>query len=182
VRRQEQLPLGVVLERREVDNPWTDYAWKAVAVIPGAGSLDPRGEWRILESGPDWVRYHAGTLSLELFPKETEGYKVNLSQHPPRVFVGMRSGEDMESSHDLVPFIVTVCPYEAQDYLDSGEEQVEPVAMPDGVIGFLRAFIDQHHVDEPFVKRKRKPADSGDSSFGRRPQIGSPRRMNGHDD
>ena len=182
MRGQEQLPLGVVLERRKVDNPWTDYAWKAVAVIPGAASLDPRGEWRVLGSGPDWVRYHAGTLPLELFRKETEGYKVNLSQHPPRVFVAMRSGADMESSHDLVPFLVTACPYEAQDYLDSGEEQVEPVAMPDGVIGFLRAFIDRHHVDEPFVKRKRKPAATGDSSFGRRPQTGSPRRMNGHDD
>lgn len=177
--KQERLPLGVVLERREVDHPWVEHAWKAVAVIPGAGSLDPRGEWQVLGSGEGWVHYHAGTLSLELFRKETEGYKVNLSQDPPRVFIGLRAGEDMESAHDLVPFLVTACPYEAQDYMDSGEEQVEAVTMPDGVIGFVQAFIEQHHVDEPFYKRKRKPAETGDTSFGRRARIAPERRAKG---
>ena len=176
---QARMPLGVVLERRKVDSPWIDYAWKPVAVIPGAASLDPRGEWRDLGSGEGWVRYHAGTLPLELFRRETEGYKVNLSQDPPRVFVGLRAGEDMDSAHDLVPFLVTACPYEAQDYLDSGEEQVEAVAMPDGVVGFVQAFIERHHVDEPFYKRKRKPADAGDGAFGRRPTIDPSRGTKG---
>lgn len=179
MQRNERLPLGVVLERREIDNPWMDYAWKPVAVIPGAKGLDPCGEWMVLTEGEDWVHYHAGTLHLELFRKETEGYKVNLSQEPPRVFVVLRSGEDMDCEHDLVPFLVTVCPYEAQDYLDSGDETVEPVVMPDGVIAFVQAYIDQHHVDEPFKKRKRKRADSGDDSFGSRPLATPPRRGNG---
>lgn len=169
MRKQESLPLGVVLERRRIDNPWQDYTWKPVAVIPGAGPCDPRGEWPVLAGGKDWAQFHAGTLMLELFRKETEGYKVNLSQQPPRLFVGLRSGEDMDSDHEVVPFLVTACPYEAQDYLDSGEDQVDAVAMPDAVIAFVQDFIDRHHVDEPFRKRKRTRAESGDEAFARRP-------------
>ena len=179
MRRQEQLPLGVVLERRRIDNPWQDYTWKPVAVVPGAAAMNPQDDWTVLAAGEDWTHFHAGTLPLQLFRKETEGYKVNLSQEPPRVFVGLRSGADMEARHDLVPFLVTVCPYEAQDYLDSGDDVVEPVAMPEGVIAFVKAYIDQHHVDEPFYKRTRKRHESGDESFGRRAPRGAPRGPGG---
>lgn len=180
VPKQETLPLGVVLERRRLDNPWQDFDWQPVAVIPGARPLDPRGEWIALTQGEGWARYHAGTLPLELFRKETEGYKVNLSQDPPRLFLVLRGGEDVDCAHDLVPFLVTACPYEAQDYLDSGEETVEAVLMPEGVVAFVQAYIDRHHVDEPFRKRKRKRYDSGDESFGRRPLAAAGRRGNGH--
>lgn len=176
MRNQEQLPLGIVLERRRIDNPWQDHTWQPVAVIPGAPALDPRGEWTLLAGGEGWARFHAGTLVLELFRKETEGYRMNLSQEPPRLFVVLRKGEDMDSSHDQVPFLATACPYEAQDYLDSGDEVVEPVAMPDSVIAFVQAYIDQHHVDEPFHKRKRKRHDTDDENFNRAPpRLGGPR-------
>ncbi len=127
---RESLQLGIVLERRRLDNPWQDFDWRPVAVIPGAPACDPEGAWRGLGEGEDWIRYHGGTLSLELFRSETEGYKVNLSNDPPRVFVVLRSGEDAEGAHDVVPFLVTACPYEAQDYLDSGEDIIEGVPMP----------------------------------------------------
>ena len=179
--KQEQLPLGIVLERRDIDNPWQDHAWRPVAVFPGAPALDPRAGWPKLAEGEGWAHFHAGTLVLELFRRETEGYKVNLSQRPPSLFVVLRSGEDMDCDHDMVPFLVTACPYEAQDYLDSGDELIEAVAMPEGVAAFVQAYIDAHHVDEPFIKRKRKRHHGGDAGFGRR---GAPqgRRGNGRHD
>ena len=155
--KQETLPLGVVLERRRSDHPWADHTWHPVAVLPGAPPCDPKGDWTVLREEEGVTRYHAGTLPLDLFPRETEGYKVNLSQVPPRLFVVLRSGEDADSAHEVVPFLVTVCPYEAQDYLDSGEELVEAVTMPPDVAAFVQAYVDQHHVDEPFYKRKRTP-------------------------
>ncbi len=170
---QESLPLGVVLERRRVEHPWKDHDWRPVAVIPGAPARDPEGEWRTLNEGEDWVHFHSGTLPLELFRRETEGYKFNLSQDPPRIFVVLRSGEDADCEHDVVPFLVTACPYEAQDYLDSGEEIVEAVTMPPGVIAFVQAYIDRHHVDEPFKKRKRKRHDAEGEVFARRPHTGA---------
>ena len=178
MKAQESLPLGVVLERRRIDHPWQDFDWRPVTVIPGAPALDPEGAWRMLAEGEDWVHYHSGTLTLELFRRETEGYKVNLSNDPPRVFVILRSGEDMGSAHDVVPFLVTACPYEAQDYLDSGEDIVEGVPMPDVVLAWVHDFVDKHHVDEPFKKRKQKRHDPEEVGFGRKAPIA--RRRNGH--
>ncbi|WP_420348884.1 DUF3305 domain-containing protein [Pelagibius sp.] len=167
----EVLPLGVVVERRRIDHPWKDWAWKPVAVIPGAPPLDPETDWTVLREGEGWVHYHCGTLPLELFRRETEGYKVNLSQEPPQIFVLLRSEDDPESPHEFLPFLVTASPYEAQDYLDSGEEIVEGVPMPPDLVAFVQAFVDAHHVDEVFHKRKRQKARSGDDAFSRQAPV-----------
>ena len=176
---QESLPLGVIVERRRIDNPWKEHSWRPVAVFTGAAPRDPAGDWAELRHGADWAQYHAGTLPLELFRRETQGYRLNLSQEPPRLFVVMRTGEAADSRHEVVPFLVTACPHEAQDYLDSGEEIVEPVAMPPEVIAFVQAYVDTYHVDEPFRKRKRKGHREAGESFARRPRVG--RRDDGTD-
>jgi hypothetical protein len=168
IKGQERLPLGVVVERREIENRWIKHRWTVVAVVPGAPPLDPRAEWRELASGEGWVHFHAGTLPLSLYPRETEGYRLNLSQQPPRLFVVLRDGADMDSRHDRVAALVTACPYEAQDYLDSGEEQVEAVTMPEAVAAFVSDFVERHHVDERFEKRKRKRWAERSAAPGRR--------------
>ena len=165
---EARLPLGVVLERRKLDNPWRDHSWRPVAVIPGAAAMDPAGDWSLMQSGEGWDHYHAGTLSLSLFRGETEGYRTNLSQEPPRLFVVLRDQDETGSEHDYVPFLVTACPYEAQDYADSGDDMVEPVVMPAAVVAFVQGFIDRHHVDEPFRKRKRKRWSADGGGVGRR--------------
>lgn len=174
--KSESVPLGVVIERRRSDHRWSNDIWRPVAVFTGAPDLDPRGPWTRMREGEGWVQFHGGTLTLELFRAETEAYKVNLSQNPPRVFVLLRREDDPESAHDFVPFLVTASPYEAQDYLDSGEEIVEPVAMPEEVIAFTQAFIEAHHVEEVFTKRKRKKAAAGDDLFSPRPRVEPPPR------
>ncbi len=168
VEGHKELALGVVLERRKLDNPWHDHSWRPVAVIPGAPPGDPAGDWKLLRSGEDWQHFHAGTLTLELYPGETEGYRTNLSQEPPRLFVVLRGQDEADSAHEFQPFLVTACPYEAQDYLDSGDDIVEPVAMPEAVVAFVQAYIDRHHVDEPFQKRKRKRWSEQEGGVGRR--------------
>ena len=178
----ESMPLGVVVERRRIDHPWKDFAWRPVAVIPGAPALDPAAEWTVLREGEDWIQYHCGTLPLELFRRETEGYKVNLTQEPPQIFVLLRSEEEPESRHEFLPFLVTASPYEAQDYLDSGEEIVEAVVMPPDLIAFVQAFVDEHHVDEVFHKRRRQKARSGDDAFSRPAPVSRPRAGRGSAD
>jgi hypothetical protein len=44
--------------------------------------------------------------------------------------------------------------------------------MPEGLIAWVQAFVERHHVDEPFVKRKRKRAKGGD---GEEERFASPR-------
>ncbi len=149
---RDSLPVGVVLERREIDNPWQSHSWHSVEVIPGA---PPVKQWRKLGEGEGWTRYHAATLEVELFVGETEGYRYNLSNAMPAVYVVLRPNDEGET--DVEPFLATVCPYEAQDYQESADETVDPVPMPDDMIAWVGRFVDQHHVEVPFHKRKRKP-------------------------
>lgn len=146
------MPLGVVLERRPIDHPWADWSWRAVAVIPGAGPVETPRE---LINDASHARFHVATLALGLHRKETEGYRVNLSQPRPTIFVGLRPGSGDDEAPE--PFVVTVCPYEAEDYEIGGEERVDAVPMPPEVAALVGHFVDRHHVEEPFVKRKRQP-------------------------
>lgn len=162
----DSVPLGVVVERRRLDSPWQDHAWRSIAVVPGA---PPVTGWRRLRDGDDWAHFHAATLELELHGKETEGYRANLAQAAPAVYVVLRPAEG-DDAHEVAPFLVTACPYEAQDYDDSGEEIVDAVPMPDDVRAWVQAFVDRHHVEVPFKKRKREPHDAraGEPARGRR--------------
>lgn len=178
VKSKASLPLGVVVERRAVDNPWIDHAWRATGVIAGAPALSPHADWTPMRQGEGWAQFHAGTLALELFPMETDGYCLNLAQTPPRVFVVLRKSEDPGTPHEIVPFHVTACPFEAQEYLD-GDELVEAVAMPDLVVGFLRDFVERHPRPEAFKKRRRKAWKDGEQREAAAP--GKPLEEGGDD-
>ena len=151
-RNSERLRVGIVLERRRIAHAWQEHAWRAVEIVPGAPDIAAP---RPLGDGEGWARWHLATLDLELFPRETEGYRYNLSQAVPAVWVLWRhENEDSERRPEV--FHVTVCPYEAQDYLDGGDVNVEAVALPDVVAHWMRSYIARYHVDEPFEKRRRK--------------------------
>lgn len=147
----DKIDVGVVLERRDTTNQWIDHGWHLVGVLPGAG---PVGDWLELARGEGWVRYHAGTLPLEIFSGETEGYKYNLSLDPPVVYVVL--DPEAEGAHETEASLVTVCPYEAQDYLDASENEVQSTPMPPAIASWLADFVERHHVDVPFKKRRRK--------------------------
>ena len=150
----QSLDIGVVLERRDVDHPWKDYDWRAVSVQTDVAVFGDDGAWHEIARGDGWVRYLTAPLTLQVYVRETEGYKYNLSNDVPAVYIVWR--EDDDSPAGISPFHATVCPYEAQSYLDGDEEQVESIAMPPDVAAWLAAFVDANHVDEPFHKRKRK--------------------------
>lgn len=162
----DSMPLGVVVERRKSDHPWGEDIWRPVAVIPGAGPIET---WQELAVDSRVARLHIATLPLNLYRRETEAYRYNVSNEPPVVYVILRRGEDAGVEAPVVAHLVTASPYEAQDYLDGGDEIVEGVTMPPGVIAWVQAFIDTHHVDEPFRKRKRKRHDPEQAAFSRRP-------------
>lgn len=159
--RSIRMALGVVVERRELDNRWQRWAWKPVALIPGA---PPVTAWRELVRGERFVRWHAATLPLELHRTETEGYRANLSGKVPAIYVGLRARSGDE--HEYAPSLVTASPYEAACY---SEDIVEAVPMPEGLIAWIQDFVYRHHVDEPFQKRKRdKAKPAGDRGQAKR--------------
>jgi hypothetical protein len=100
---------------------------------------------------------------------ETEGYLVNLSQVPPVVYVVLRRGETTDEM-EIEPFHATVCPYEAMSYGESGEEIVEGVPMPTEVHDWVKEFVATHHVEAPFVKRKKSGRATPDAQPPRSPR------------
>ncbi|MEL6265336.1 MAG: DUF3305 domain-containing protein [Pseudomonadota bacterium] len=154
--RYETIGVGVVMRRQPGRTRWQRWIWRVTAILPGAAPA----AWRLMRreevAGGEAEEYHAATLPVTLWRKETEAYRVALAADPPTAYVVLRPNEGQApEAYPLVPFCVTASPFEAQDYADSGEEQVEPVPMPPAMIGWVSAFIDRHHVEEAFRKRRR---------------------------
>jgi Protein of unknown function (DUF3305) len=158
------MPLSVVIERRASKSDWPGDLWRPIGVLPKTGT-EPG---RLLVSGEGWAHYHGGTLDLELFRGETEGYLTNLTQDPPVVFVVLRRNED-DAGLDYRPFLITACPYEAMGYAAGGDDIVEGVPMPPDVMVWVRDFVTAHHVEVPFKKRKNKPHE--DDYGGRKSRL-----------
>jgi hypothetical protein len=148
--RYEILPLGVVMRRTPGATRWARWAWKAVAVLPGAADAD----WREIRREGDAVDYHASTLPLELHGAETDAYLHGLAAQTPSIYVILRESEQLNGA-PLDAVLVTASPYEAQDYADSGEDIVEKVPMTEGLVAYVQQFVDKHHVEEEFKKRRR---------------------------
>jgi hypothetical protein len=160
IQDSERLRVGILLERR---HPWQEHAWHAAGIVPGAPEIEAP---LLVQQGAGWARYHIATLDIELFPRETEGYRYNLSQDRPVVYVLWRhADEDIGQEPEV--FHVTVCPYEAQDYLDGGDVTVEGVPVPDLVAHWMQGYIARHHVDAPFEKRRRKRHAATNNQWGK---------------
>jgi len=163
--RRLSLSVGVIVAREDSDNQWQDHVWRVAGVVIGA---DPQDTWREIDRGPGVVHYFAGTRELEVFRKETEAYQVNLENKVPVVYVVMRENDDFDGP-PLDLHLVTVSAYEAQDYLDTGEEIVDTVPMPEPLIAWVQRYVDRNHVEEKFVKRKRDDVRIEDHKFGQEP-------------
>ena len=161
---RETIPVGIVIERREIDNPWQDYTWAPVAIIPGAPPMETTDEWKELQHGDGWVHYHAGTLELELFSGETDGYRTNLSNPQPYVYIVLTPGEETDEP-EIVPFLATLSPHEAACYNEDSDQIVEGVPMPQEMVAWVSEFVDKHHVEVPFKKRKQKSHFSRKTGF-----------------
>lgn len=143
------LPLGIVLRKSPGVTRWARWVWKAVAVLPGAGPAS----WRELRRDGDVVEYHAATVPLELWRTDTEAYRTELSTKIPSIYVVMRETPDVPQGLEVV--LATASPFDGQDYADNGEDIVELVPMPPALIALLEDWIEQHHVEEKFIKRQR---------------------------
>ena len=160
-----EMPLGIVIRRAPGVTRWVKWSWKAVGVLPGAAPA----EWRVMREEGGVTEFHAATCQLELHGAETEAYLHGLSTKVPSIYVVLR--ESQKDSRPLDVLLATASPYEAQDYADSGEEIVEKVPMPEGLMAWIRDFVETHHEEEEFKKRRRDKKDIGQVVDG----IGDPR-------
>jgi hypothetical protein len=148
-----QIPVGVVVERRKAQSPWIDFTWRPATVLPGAPDTAP---WTQLSADGDAATFYAGATEVALYRTDTAHYRDNLASGSPALWVALRPTGG-EPPFDLIA--VTADPAEGEGYTQNGDHLVEPVPMPESVRAVVEAFVAEHHVERPFVKRKRDRAD-----------------------
>ena len=143
----------MVVERRVLDNPWIDHAWKPVAVLAGTPAAAP---WTVLNETPQATRYYAGAFQLEFFGSETTMYRENLRSENPSLWVSLRPAD---TTPGVALHLVTADPAEGEALTETGTDVIETVPMPVEIQQRLDAFVAAHHVERPFIKRKRDRAN-----------------------
>ena len=86
---------------------------------------------------------------------------------PASAFVIMERDEQEDEDKEYSLHKVTASAYEAQDYSDSGEYLVEPVAMPPTLQALVEKFSDDHFDEKPFIKRKRDKVKLDNTEVGK---------------
>lgn len=162
------VPVGIIVAREKISHPWQTHRWRPVGIFLDAPQI---ADWRELRRDSQSTLYHAATLNLELYRKETTAYQVNLANGNPSVYVVLREDPDSDNDWPVEVHLVTASPFEAQSHGDVGFDTVEAVDMPDRLVGIVRDFISTHHKEEIFYKRKRDPHRrmAEDHKFGQEP-------------
>jgi hypothetical protein len=147
------IAVGVVVERRKPRSMWVDFLWRPVSVFVGNSSAAP---WTPLDTEAETTLFFAGEAVIELHRTETTNYRNNLASGAPALWVALRP---VASERPYEILAVTADPGEGEAFTDAGSNLVEAVPMPPEVVEAVARFIAEHHVERPFVKRRRQPAE-----------------------
>jgi Protein of unknown function (DUF3305) len=148
-----KIPVGVVVERSKARSMWADFLWRPVSVFVGSPSAVP---WTPLGTESETTLFYAGQAVIELHRTETTNYRDNLSSGAPALWVALHPAASGQPYEILA---VTADPAEGEAFTDAGSYLVEAVPMPSEVVETIVQFLAEHHVERPFVKRRRQPAE-----------------------
>jgi hypothetical protein len=160
-----RIPVGVVVERRRAKSAWVEFLWRPVAVFAGSPSAEP---WTPLDTQPETLLFYAGKAVIELHRTETTYYRDNLASGAPQLWVAL-GPTAFDPPYELVA--VTADPAEGEAFTESGSNLVEAVPMSPDIAEIIGQFIAKHHVERPFVKRRRKSAEFGHHESGTEDEI-----------
>ena len=101
-------------------------------------------------------RWKHSFYKAELYADDAEGYYLNVTTNAPCWFVLWRMEEEANIADEPIakPEMVSLSYHDAGRWLDA-QETVEQVPLPPEVITWLKAFVDQYHVNE--LKKRKRP-------------------------
>ena len=162
----ESLSVSVVVEKEKIDHPWQEFRWQAIGLLP---QVITDVNWREIARDEKWIQFQSQTVPIQLFRSDTEAYIDNLNNKEPVVYVIMSENDQPEGDVPLDIHMVTASPYEAQDYLDSGEDIVDTITMSEEIRAWIEKFVNENHSQEKFKKRKNDRVNPEDHKFGQEP-------------
>ncbi|SEM78067.1 Protein of unknown function [Loktanella fryxellensis] len=160
---EQIIRLGVLALRRPPVTRWGQAQLQPLAVLmpePAAAA-----HTRLLDDEGTQTWYLGGR-DLALWSGDTGHYRDNLESDQPRIWVALR-GNDPATSQIVR---LTADPYEGEGLSSDLDLIVGVVPMPDALRALTADFVDRHHVEMPFKKRKRTAANPADDD-----ERGSPR-------
>lgn len=146
-----ELPVSVLMQRREPRHRFGQTSWQAVALACASGPPDEAHDAAHDADGQYWV----GGLVLRLTPDEALGYMQNLVAAQPKVFVLWR----MEDGRAR-PMLASASYDAGVRMLDSGEH-VDAVSLPPEVAEIVARYVEQHwaRVERDQRKERRVRSD-----------------------
>lgn len=146
--RMAQLPIGVIMQRRSLNNRWVSEAWSAVGVVPQS---DVHTGVLMLATSAERDTYLVPGLHLELFPDEDEGYFENAMAPEPKVFVKWRMQDGR-----AMPVMASVSYAEGTRMFDCGEA-ADGVSMPGEIRAWLLAYLQANYQPRSTRREHRGP-------------------------
>jgi hypothetical protein len=149
-----RIPVGIIAERRRATSAWAEFIWRPSAVLSGVPETPP---WTVLETEADRTTFYAGVVEILVYRTDTAGYRDNLRDDAPVLWVALRPTGDAERPYEI--HAATADPGEGEAYSENTGNLVEALPMPDTVRNIVARCVAEHHVDRPFYKRQRDRAN-----------------------
>jgi hypothetical protein len=130
-----QLPIAVVMQRRQASHPWDEARWTAVAAVPWQ---DVQRAVHPVAGAADDTRLISG-LQLELSRDEHDGYFENWVAPQPKLFVLWH-----DDGSNPLPVSASVSYAEGTRMLDSGDA-AEGVPMAPEIHEWLGRYLQENY-------------------------------------
>ncbi|MCC5956073.1 MAG: DUF3305 domain-containing protein [Natronohydrobacter sp.] len=160
---EKTLRVGVLAIRRPPVTKWGAGELRASGILPQEPDAAPN---TLLATDSGVETWYLGARDLVLYSGDTSHHRDNLTSGRPSIWVALR-GDDPAKAQIIN---VTADPYEGEGYASDLDLKVEAVPMPDVIRETVAAFIEAHHVEMPFKKRKRLPVDPN-AMVARAPRV-----------
>jgi hypothetical protein len=160
------LRFGVLALRRPPVTRWGTGELRPLGVLTPEPET-PANTLLLSEGGME--AWYLGGRDLVLWSGDTAHHRDNLHSGRPSIWVALR-GTDPATAQVAS---LTADPYEGEGLASDLDLIVEAVPMPDAVQAIITDFIAAHHVEMPFKKRKRLPADPN-ALVSRAPRVLQP--------
>ncbi len=143
--------VAVVMERRRKSGGrWSRDHWQALGIVMNDGKGASGAGGTLIRQDAEREQYLYRGFSLALHRDEAESYYYNLLSERPGVFIICR--EDPVDNR-VVPVLTRISHYEAEAYLEAGDE-VHAVPMPPEIYRWVERFVLDRY--QPEIKKARK--------------------------
>lgn len=159
--------LGVLALRRPPVTRWSTGQLQPLAVLMPEPAT--AANTRLIDDAGTETWYLGGR-DLVLWSGDTAHHRDNLSSGQPKVWVALRGNDPARAE----VICLTADPYEGEGLSSDLDLIVGAVPMPDAVRAIVAGFIDRHHVDIPFKRRKRSPTNPAEDEVRRGPRVLQP--------